>query len=343
MIAEDVSPMSITTDPTLVVAGTEVTLSSDVGDSHVFSLTSVPADSALAIGKIVDPQGNAVAVFTPDVPGEYGVTSYNYQELCPDPATGIILKLLGTTATTINAGGYADLPIVPVNGHKSTLRLTVVGDYVRAAELINPATTIARNAALDATVAAAVEALVDVTVAGLDSDLETNANDLRTNFEAHRQRVGSGPSYHLAVDWVDTMVAQASRSNQYAIGATQDAAFKIVGHLRKEAGGTQWHSEEDSENVLAVSPRCATLEQATVLSADLRERVYERHRILSSLTTPASHIGADALNALAAPGLLTTAIVAYLDYVVDNNPSAAAGEAEGLADASAKYGFRVGG
>ena len=50
-------------------------------DLAVFSLTSVPDTSALALGKIVDAQDIATQTFTPDVPGEYGVTAAAYQEI----------------------------------------------------------------------------------------------------------------------------------------------------------------------------------------------------------------------------------------------------------------------
>lgn len=334
--------MTISTDPTYPIAGEDVSLESDIGDASVtvYSLTSKPADSALTLGKLVNAQGTAVQVFTPDVPGAYGLTANNYQELCPDPAKGIVLKFLGITTQTIQVGKAMDLPIQALNGHSITLRITVVGSTIRAASLVDAATDLARNAALDTAVAAAVEALVGQTIASVENDLVTNANDLRAQYEAHRVLVGSVSAVHVSADNTNITISKPARDVQTAVILVQELSTRVMNHLMPGFQDTGWHNGTawDTRNYLMVLPRCTNLAQATVLCADLRERVYERHRVLTS--DPASHVNADTTNASAAPKTLTSAIVTYLDYIAQGDPTAPTGQSEGIGDAQAKLGFR---
>lgn len=330
----------ITSDPEYPVVAEQVTLTSDVGDASatVYSLTSKPTDSALTLGRLVDAQGNAVQYFTPDTSGAYGITADNYLELCPDPAAGIVLKYLGQTTTTLQVGRAMDLEIGALNGHSATLRINVVGSTIREASLVNLATDLARSAALDTTVAAAVAALVGETIASVENDLITNANELRAQYEAHRILVGT-PPVHVTQDYVNQTISKPARDVSTAIILMQELATRIIGHMMPGVLDAGWHGTAwDTKNVLMVAPRCTTLAQATVLSADLRFRVYNRHR--TQTVTPSSHGNADTTNTLTTAKSLSAAIVAYLDYVAASDPTAPTGQAEGIGDAIAKLGFR---
>ena len=334
--------MAITTSETYFAAGTEVTLATTLGDADlaVFSLTSVPDTSALALGKIVDAQGVATQTITFDVPGEYGVTAAAYQEI-GGGAAGTWRKFLGTETATIHVGGYVEMPIAPVNGHGSTLRLLVVNDTVRGAELVNPATELARVAALDATVAAAVTALEGVAVNSLDVDFVTDVNTLCSKISAHIILTSLGGSFvHAVADTTNTLLRETANSLPGALDRLNDAASHFVAHQQATSAGGVWHSGgDDGKNLLQVAPKAATLGEGTVLKADLRERCYGRHR--AQIASPACHGVADTNNIMAPPLTLPSAIVAYLDFVATNAPSVPAGESEGIGDAQAAWGFRA--
>jgi hypothetical protein len=333
--------MSISASPTYPAAGSEVTLASTTGDADltVFSLTAVPPTSALALGKIVDAQGSAVQVFTPDVPGEYTVSAQKRQKV-GGGAAGSWIKFLGIETTTVHVGGYVELPIVPTNGHASTLRLLIVNEMVRGASLVSPATELARVAALDATVAAAVTALVGVAVNSLDVEFVTDVNAIAAAYEAHRVLVGGFTAVHAYADTTNALLRETAYSIPSAIDRLNDLAQKLGAHREAGSSGGTWHSGgDDTKNSLQVSPKATSLGEATVLKADLRARSYNRHRTL--IASPASHGSADTTNVLSAPLTLPSAIVAYLDFVATNAPSAASGESEGIADAQAAWGFRA--
>jgi hypothetical protein len=332
--------MPVTLSVTYPVAGETVAFTSTTGDSDVceYSLVTAPADSALTAGKLVNAQGVAVREFVPDVPGAFVLALFPKQEMCADAATGIYLKTLVTESFTVHVGAALYLDLAPTNGHRSRLKLTIVGSTVRAAELVEPATTLARDAALDTTVAAAVEALVDVTVAGLDNTLETNANALRSAWGGHRVAYSpSGPSVHNSVDTVNTTISGDARSNEAAIILVRHLAQRITTHMMPGILDQGWHDFEDSKNTLMVSPNCTTLAQATVLSADLRFRVFRRH--IGQVSDPQSHNTADPLNDVPNAQPLSAAIVAFLDYVSSNNPTAPGNESEGVADALGRFGL----
>jgi hypothetical protein len=333
--------VTISTDTTYFASGTEVTLATTLGDADlaVFSLTSVPDTSALALGKIVDAQGVATQTITFDVPGEYGVTAAAYQEI-GGGAAGTWRKFLGTETTTIHVGGYVEMPIAPVNGHGSTLRLLIVNETVRGAELVNPATELARVAALDATVAAAVTALEGVAVNSLDVDFVTDVNALCVLITAHIILVGGFTSVHYEPDLTNTLQRYPAYTVLQALDRLNEAADKFTKHEEAMRSGGGWHHDDDDKNRLAVAPKAATLGEAIVLKADLRERAYRRH--ISQTSAPQSHGSADGTNVPSLPvKTLPAAIVAYLDFVATNAPSVPAGESEGIGDAQAAWGFRA--
>ena len=332
--------MTISTDTTYFAAGTEVTLATTLGDADlaVFSLTSVPDTSALDLGQIVDAQGVATQLFTGDVAGEYAVVANGYMEI-GGGAAGTWRKFLGTETTTIHVGGYVEMPIVPVNGHGSTLRLLIVNDTVRGAELVDPATELARVAALDATVAAAVTALEGVAVNSLDVDFVTDTNTLCAKYLGHIAAYGFG-GVHAMADSTNVLLVEAAKSVPAALRRLNDLASKFRGHAESGTAGGGWHSGgDDSKNTLQVAPGAQSLGEAVVLKADLRERCYRRH--IAQIADPASHGLADGVNTIADPLPLPTAIAAYLDFVASNAPSIPAGEGEGIGDAQAAWGFRA--
>lgn len=333
--------MAITTDEEYPVAGEAVTLSTSTGDNDVaeWSLTSVPAESALTLGKIVNAQGVAQSVFTPDVPGVYAVSCIPGQELCPDPARGVYVKRLTPETLSLNVGQALTLPINVLSGHNLTLRLTVVGSTVRAAELTNARTTIAANAILDTTVAAAVGALVGVAVSSLDYDLPTNVATLRTNWEGHRLAYSpSGSSVHNLVDPVNITIGDAPRTNAMAIPYLQHLAQRITTHMVPGILDGGWHDEDDVVQALAVAPTCRTLAQATVLFADLAYRCFQRHR--GQVSSPAaSHNTADLANSMGTAPPLSAAIVAILDYLASAAPTTPSTESSGVALATSRFGF----
>ncbi len=307
------------------------------------TLTTETASSTLT-GAFWGLSGDATNVVTFDAVGEYSLAMYEHfvwegigGAYESDPLSAPQKRLLSRSTTTVYVGDYVTLPIEPVNGHGSTLRLLVVGDTVRGAELVNPKTEFARVAALDSTVAAAVLALVGVAVTGIDVDFITDVTALCTKFTAHIIRTTGG--LHGSADTTNTLLREQAYSVPTSIDRLNDLASKMIGHQRATTAGGTWHSQDDEKYSLQVAPTAKTLGQAIVLKADLRERVFERHRILTA--DPSSHGVADSVNTMDDPLTLPAAIVAYLDFIADDTPAIPAGEAEGIGDAQAAWGFRA--
>lgn len=288
----------------------------------------------------------ATNVFVPDAPGEYTFECCEFfvweglgGSYEGDPLSAPQKRLMSTTTATVYVGEHLDLPIEPVNGHGSTLRIFVCNEFVRGAELVNPKTELARVAALDSTVAAAVSALVGVAVNSLEAaNFVTTVNTLCGAYEAHR--VYGPSSVHSGTDTTNALLREAAYSNQAAIDRLNDVTEKLLGHMVALSSGGTWHNGgDDTANVLQVPRKAATLGQAVVLLADLRNRVYRRH--LTQTASPASHGSTDAANDVtaAASGSMSYAIVQYLDFIASAAPSIPAGESEGSGDAQAAWGF----
>src|SRR5690606_3650629 len=117
----------------------------------------VPDKSGLDTGMLTDAGDTPVQEFTPDVAGAYAFTAYDYRRYsgipayAGDPAGEARDLLVATQSGTVYVGDVMDLPIRG-NGHAVKLRLTVVNETIRGAELVDPTTDIARYAALDTTV-----------------------------------------------------------------------------------------------------------------------------------------------------------------------------------------------
>lgn len=314
-------------------------------------LTLAPRDVLIAetstaslLGAAYGSGGAATNRITFDVPGEYTVDAYEVFRVdaigahANDPLAVAQAQILSSTSATVHVGGYVEMPIQPVNGHGITLRLLVVNDTVRGAALVSPATDLARAAALDATVIAAVAALEGVAVTALDVDFVSDVNTLCAAYEAHRILSAGSPGVHYGPDNTNALLREPAYSLLSAMARLNDLAEKLGNHMAALSSGGTWHATDDTKNTLQVAPRATTLGEATVLKADLRERVYRRHRITTA--APASHGNADNINFMAPPQKLPAAIVAYLDFIASESPSVASGESEGIADAVAAWGFR---
>ena len=349
----------MTWSPTYPAAGALVTLDQYTAteDVYVYELTNVPAESALSAGLLLKSTPSNVTAptsaqaaaetdyaaysFTPDVGGDYAITVYTFRRIIgasgygSDPSGEARLVLSSVdTSQTISAGPYVDLPIVTQAGDGGTLRCTIVNDTVRAATIVDTVSEVGRVAALATAVTTTLTALVGVAVSALNTDLQTGSADLRTQYEAHRVDTSGSPAIHDSAD--------SGNASAYSAAASQAAAVLLLNDLRAKMCDHQRNINvhpygQDLANWPLIGS-AETIAQATVLFADLSERVYERHRI--QVAAPTCHGSADTTHAMTAPGLLTTAIVAYLDAIAAVSPSVATGEATGATEAAHRYGFR---
>lgn len=352
--------MSLVVTPTYPVAGESCTLSltSATGTERVYQLTSKPSASALELGFLTTTLDGATPAptssrqvldlecqtdaFGPDVAGEYGITAYDFRHVVGtpsypgDPAGDVRHELVATQTGTVNVGDYTDLPIRTTWGGGATLRLTVCDDTVVAAELIDPLDEHSRVAALESGVVAALAALVGVAVASVGTELIAGTNDLRAKYEAHRV---VAPAVHSAADNVHPVGQDAAYSQVGAFALLNALRRAYLGHATEDSGHA-WHLVEDHSS-LPVAPESFDLASAWLLMADLRERCFEVHRTLTAPAIPASHVGADAANALTAALPLDTAVALYLSELAKAAPTAAPGESDGILLLSAMVGARA--
>ncbi len=344
--------MTISTSPAAPVALDDVTVtaSTATGDVVCIEITSVPPTSSVATAivklpgdatvygaaDVVSKKRNALS-FTPDVAGEYGVTVYDFRYVPEMAHTETRYDLIGSESGTVHIGETLDLPIVTTKGDGATLRIVVVDETVTGASLVDATTERARLAALQSSVTVPLAALVSLTVGAMGTDLVTGVNDLYDAFNRHR--VFTSGSVHAAADTtnsIDTSDADVQESAIKVLNATRAA---ILGHLEDSTGATTpWHTDDDLKNYPLTAP-ANSVATAIVLSADLRERVYERHRL--QISSPNTHgSSGDATNPLAtSPSALDDVIVALLDAINDSDPTAPTGESEGAQDAQTLYGF----
>lgn len=339
------------------VAGSAVTLSSSLditvgADAIVVELLSAPSASSLSTGYVVSSSlldsdsvlniaaaGNATASFTPDLPGEYSVRIYLVHRL---PGASVLgadgaqrWRVKTTDTGTIDVGGYADLPILTARGVGATLRLTIVGNSVTGAAFRDFTSSPARVAALQSSVTDALTAIEGTTVATALGVFQTRVADLLAEVADHT----GGTTWHTSADTKNAITLAAP--------TTQDAAITVLNHVREKFSEhvvhiVDVHSNADAAAIPIVR-EAATLAEATVLLADLRERCFERHRVRGTASTPPIHInaGGDTTNALTSPTKLDDIIVSFLDALVEADPSVASGESEGLYDAAHMAGFTI--
>jgi hypothetical protein len=318
--------------------------------------TDDPAGKKLA-EQLSDPPRSAVEVarrgvhradFTPDVPGPYTFAAFFVRRrpgipaFLGDSAGDERFDLVDSDSATIHVGGIVDLPIVTTAEDGAILRLQVNNTTVATAGLVEPRNEKSRVAAEAATVVAAIAALAGQSIGSAGPNVETAVTELRTKYEAHRISSGGGGA-HGSPDTVDGVPRTAADSVAGAITLGAALYDALVAHLTSGSNvASPWHADvigvphDDLKN-LPIAPKPSTLAQLTVAQADLRYRVFERHRV--QVANPAAHVNADNANAVASATLLDTLIVAYLDALAIENPTAPAGEAEGIGDAEHLYGF----
>lgn len=339
--------LAVSASPTYPAAGDEVTLTltgaTALETVYEFELTSVPSASALSAGKLVDAFGVAISTFTPDVAGSYGITGYAYTFYSGGSApyenspTGEVRRRLTSSATASVAAGTAMiLPIVTKRGEGATLRLVSVDTTVRDASLVAPLSELSRVAALDSTVVAALAAMVGVAVAALDVDLATDVRNMQAAYLGHR--TGSS-SWHSQADTVNVITHGAPYSVDDSVVALNELYDRIVAH---EAATGDVHTNADTKNV-PVTAKASALGSAIVTKADLRERCYERHRVMGNSGTPAVHLnaGGDTTYAMAAPLQLPAFISVFLDVLSAASQTPPTGEASGAIVLQHALGFTI--
>lgn len=357
-------PIAITTSPTYPVAGDTVTLTATglSGTKSVFDIVATPSESEMDLGLVIrlssgftiptsatDVAGLALEedelVF--DAAGQYAVTVYDMRDIAGvpeypgDPKGESRVELLDNATVSVDIGGYTYLDIKTAGGQGGRLRLQINDETIRDADIVDTTDEPSRQSALQAPVVAALAALINNTVSGIDTDFQTGVNNLRDIHEVHRATVAVPPDIHLVADNTNVVTRTDATSNDGAIELLNEIYYALVAHLKDStAAAAPWHINDDLENIPAAGP-AETLAQATVLSADLRERCYERHRLMDGdIGEVDCHDNDDLVNVLAAPSLLDNLITAYLDELVSNAPATPAQEPKGLMDIRQKHGFR---
>lgn len=338
--------MAITYSPASPVPGDTVELSSTLettGRVARWFLTAAPSDSELELSEyLVNGAGDYVNEFVPDAAGRYAFTAYVYQQysgvtsFSGDPVGSAREVMVASETGNVDVTSTNELPIVTTGGHGATLELRVNGTTITAASLVDPRSDASRVAALGSAVVSALAALVGQASTAIGGDIATQATDLRTKFEAHR--VLTAGSVHSNADTKNIVQAFSASSKDYGIQLANELHDKILAHMQQGASASpRFHTVDDGKNV-PLAARAVDLGSATVLLADMRRRVYERHRAQTS--SPTVHGVADATNVLTAATLLENLIVAYLDALAVNTATVATGEAQGAFDLAQSHGFR---
>ena len=369
--------MAIVISPLYPVAGETVTLSldNDTGNETGYYIDNSPARSDIEAGflstrissgsRVGDDEddtsgltefdstkfqemidaGVLSSTFVPDAAGEYEFVAHEVRKVTGipsypgDPSGAIVQEVILTQSTSIYVGEYVDLPIVTAAGDGADLRLQINNSTVRAATLENHRSDRSVVAAKQAAVLAALNACVGITAAAIGTDLATGANDLLTEYELHRAIGGAG-IVHVLADATNVATISAATSPEGALLLLNHLRTIVVSHTQTStaAGGGAWHTVDDLINT-PLAAAAVDVSTATVLSADLRERVYERHRV--QIAAPATHLTADAGSALAAPSVMDNVITAFLDALVLDGNTAQDNENQGEVDLRAKYGFTL--
>lgn len=362
--------MALVTDPTYPVAGEAVELSATattLATTFVFELVSVPSASALATGLLLtgiasdatpttSPLAAALAeqqatTITPDVAGEYVLRIYELTERTARPrfARDAIgpgdarFELSAVQDVTMHVGATLELPLVTAAGSGAVLALTVVDETVRALALVDHTDEQARQCAIISGVTSALGAAVGSSVATIMGDFVARAEALRIELQSSGGHYALAGGWHRAMDATNPVTYGVTTDPVAAIAVVNACRISLEGHLRdRTLAASPWHHNDDMVN-WPIARDARTVGEAQVLLADLRERVYERHRVLNNASSPTVHDNAagDTTNALAAPTLFDSIVVAYFDALAAVTATAPAGEPEGAADALAA-GFSVG-
>lgn len=332
--------MALSSSPTYAIPGELTTLAfttTTSANEARWNITSVPDGSAIETGYLLDDAGEYIDTFTPDVAGAYGVRAdlyrhvIGYTQFVGDPAGAERTLYKESQSSTIYVSDVLDLPIRTIFGHGATLRLEVSNATVRAAELVDTLTEESRTAALDATVIASLAALVDVAVTAIEDKLETTVQDLDDALAAHRVS-----AVHNGTDTVNVTVRDPPYSNPNALDTLNELYDNLVAHMTTGVWHDS-HGQADTKNYPACG-KASNYAQGVVLSADLRYRVYDRHRV--QISNPISHTGSgDTVNTLTAAKPLAALMRDYLDAITSLVFSAPTGEQSGAALAERLFGF----
>lgn len=341
-----------TYSPTYPLAGEEVTVFTTVNrtvDSEIshdltidepeLTIVSVPPDSALETGDVLDPStGLPTNRFTPDVAGEYAVTVQSYREFFCAPTqpggfSGYRKALLSSSSMTVNVGETMVLPIVVTRDHAMTLTLGVFGGAVRTAALSDATSEKAYAATQDTTVQTKLVDLENRVVTSLGPSLATVVADAIAQFNDHRTQA----TVHPANDTLNVYVADRPYDQADAIRQLNELCDRFTAHLLNASAATSaWHTDDDTKNVLIAGP-ATDLPTAMVRWADLR-RCFTAH--LGQISAPASHSNADAVNTLAAVDKLTDLLSTIIAFIANASPTVPTGIEDGVVQLQSLYGFR---
>jgi len=345
--------VAVTYSPTTPVVGDDVTISTTIeliaedpthttDAEHVrYVLDSVPPDSALATGILVDALGAETDTFTPDVSGEYVFTVHVSYEYAAPPSydgadNGTTYQVLVSSSTvSVAVAASMDLVFAIPDGRGMTLRLGVANSVVATAELRDPLTREDELIAYDTSVAGLVSALVGQDVATMGPTLTDVVPELIDAYNAHRVQ---GGGVHANDD--ATNVSRPGIPYDHANCVAQLNAFAGVfyRHLTQASSATlPWHTADDTANV-PITGSASTLAQAMLVYADL-SRCYGRH--LDQTSSRASHGAADATNTLATAAPLTALLSEVLYLWSSAAPTAPTGVEAGEIHLQSRYGFRA--
>lgn len=354
--------MALVLSPLYPLAGEAVALSAtstNGASEFAFELTSRPTTSAVTLGLLLTGLATTAtrtlspllaarsdilgATFTPDVAGEYGIKIYDLVERTAIPSfAGDALsagdggyELLATQTGTAHVGGEVRLPLATTQGHGATLVLEVVNETVRAAAFEDSADEMSRQATLVAGVVSALAALVGQSMASIMGDFVARTEDLRAFIDAttgpghHYATAAGGANFHAFVDSTNVVPVGVAADSAACVAVVNACARSLRAHLVDNGvRASQWHTIDDATNV-ALAAEASTIGTAQVALSDLRERVYERHRIDAAVHT----VTIDNVNELTAPTLFDALVVAFFDELAAASVTAPAGEPEGIADA----------
>lgn len=337
--------MTIIGTPTLPVAGDTIKLSISGQTSDQYSLTSVPSLSALQVGLLTDANGDPTDEFEPDAAGHYEVEAHQVREFIVspsypgDPIGGTRQEFVALDTGDIFVGELMEFPIGNDLGDELILRVTVFDDDVQLAEFSSWNTEKARLASMESTVVTKLAALVGVAVTSVAPTFIARTTDLRAKYEAHRP---STTYHYVSGDTVNVMERGAADALQSALDTVLELHQRIKRHVTTipvVPAATRWHQVDDTENVPVCTP-VLSLPGAFVALADLSWRVYTRHLGETASGHGNIHKVADTTNTLTAITPLEDLIVAVLDALADQAPTAPDGEQDGAIEAANLYGFK---
>lgn len=339
--------MALTWDPTEPMPADEVTIVQTVTINATsveltksrLEITSVPSGSAIEVGLVLDEDGEPTLSFTPDLPGAYGIEVHEYIDASRpvsfegEPDSGARVLSLGASETsTVHVGYQLGFPLF-ANGHGLRLVFAVHNDTITAASFDSATTTLAEQAALDATVLAAADDCVGESSSTVGPALASVVGTLGSNLDSHFRQA----TVHPLTDSVNSWNESVPLDDTEAIAKLNKIRAVMLAHLLgASTAAIVWHTADDTKNV-PISPAATTKASAIQLYADLARRCYERHRV--QLAAPASHSNADAVNVLAAATKLETVVVSVLDFLAANSPTVPSGEGTGSLRLQSRYGL----